>query len=263
MFIKGSRYRNLTETVFLNAKGERLRGKNLRLIPLTESRALHTVRDGDRLDSLAYKYYSDTTKWWQISDANPQRPFPIDLLDQRPLAEEWFVLTHLDFEKRFEQLLIALKQHGTVVSNSIRYFESREPYESVEITKPGFLEENVLIIYPPDERTKVLGRIQEKKFNYLDSFLFKQGPNNVESFTIDDLKVKQLWHQLLDDLRRTPGVTEVQSTLMEATLYLAYNTSLVARESILNLMKKSGFAIDAAPDSRTGKKINIPPNQIV
>lgn len=30
----------------------------------------HTVRDGDRLDTLAYAYYGDSSLYWAIADAN-------------------------------------------------------------------------------------------------------------------------------------------------------------------------------------------------
>src|SRR6266542_2938191 len=70
MFAKGSRYRNLPESSPVDADGERKRGKQLRLIAQPESQFLHAVQEKDRLDLLAYKYYGDPTRWWQIADAN-------------------------------------------------------------------------------------------------------------------------------------------------------------------------------------------------
>jgi hypothetical protein len=32
---------------------------------------LYTVREGDRVDIVAGKALADTTRWWQIADANP------------------------------------------------------------------------------------------------------------------------------------------------------------------------------------------------
>jgi hypothetical protein len=32
---------------------------------------LYTVREGDRVDVVAGKALSDTTRWWHIADANP------------------------------------------------------------------------------------------------------------------------------------------------------------------------------------------------
>src|SRR4030095_7689313 len=95
MFTRGSRYRNLPETAVLNAKGEWVRGKDLRLIPARETllaptgqQVTHTVLEADRLDLLPLEYDGDTTRWWQVGDVNPELPFPTDLLDRRPLVEE-------------------------------------------------------------------------------------------------------------------------------------------------------------------------------
>lgn len=35
----------------------------------------HMVSDTDRLDRLAYQYYSDPTQWWRIADGNPELIF--------------------------------------------------------------------------------------------------------------------------------------------------------------------------------------------
>ena len=263
MFTKGSRYRNLSESAFLNAKGERLRGKDLRLIRVPESRVLHTVTGGDRLDLLAYKYYGDTTKWWQISDANPEWSFPVDLLDETPIVEELFTLTHPGFELRYAQLITALKNLGTVRNDSIGYFESKEPFESLKPVEPSFLAETVLVIYPPASRPQVLLAIQTQGFQRLDSFSFPQGPNIAESFTIDDPEAKRGWHSLVDSLSKTAGILDVQSSLTEATLTLVYNSSVVSRESLSGLTAANGFIVTAVPSSRIGRKIKIPPNQIV
>jgi phage tail protein X len=32
----------------------------------------HTVALGERIDSIAYQYYTDATLWWRIADANPE-----------------------------------------------------------------------------------------------------------------------------------------------------------------------------------------------
>lgn len=34
---------------------------------------LHTVRAGERVDTLAARYYGDEDLWWQIADGNPER----------------------------------------------------------------------------------------------------------------------------------------------------------------------------------------------
>jgi hypothetical protein len=41
--------------------------------------ANHQVTTGERIDSLAYQYYTDATLWWRIADANPEVLFWDDL----------------------------------------------------------------------------------------------------------------------------------------------------------------------------------------
>jgi hypothetical protein len=37
--------------------------------------ANHQVAVGERIDSIAYQYYTDSTLWWRIADANPEIMF--------------------------------------------------------------------------------------------------------------------------------------------------------------------------------------------
>jgi len=46
------------------------KGKYYPNIPLSESDVYVITNVGDRLDNLAYSYYSDATLWWIISVAN-------------------------------------------------------------------------------------------------------------------------------------------------------------------------------------------------
>tara|TARA_R100000030_G_scaffold28762_2_gene21268 strand:+ start:934 stop:1236 length:303 start_codon:yes stop_codon:yes gene_type:complete len=39
-------------------------------IPISDSDQFIYPKDGDRLDTLAYRYYGDTTLWWVIAKAN-------------------------------------------------------------------------------------------------------------------------------------------------------------------------------------------------
>ena len=39
-------------------------------IPIDTFQLVITAQDGDRLDSLASRYYQDTSKWWIIAKAN-------------------------------------------------------------------------------------------------------------------------------------------------------------------------------------------------
>src|SRR5262245_57562252 len=127
MFIKGSRYRNLPESSPVNALGERLRGKELRFIRRLSGRFLHTVSDSDRLDLLSFKYYGDTTRWWQIADANPEFAFPTDLLDRGPAVEETFVLAHAGFAERYRGLLFDLQAFGEVRESQLGFFTEAQP----------------------------------------------------------------------------------------------------------------------------------------
>jgi hypothetical protein len=250
MFSKGSRYRNLPESTPVNAEGERLRGKDLRLIPPTLGRFLHAVREGDRLGLLAFKYYGDATKWWQISDANPETAFPLDLLDGRPLVEERLVLTPVDFNTRFTDLLTALNALGAV-QNAVQ----------------DFLESTVLLVYDPTvtARQQILNQIQVKGFHFLRAFAWTIATDTAEAFTFDDLAVKENWQKLVDGLAAMPGVPQVQSILTTATLHLAYNSAMVNRGAILSKIQTAGFALmpESAAFSRSGAKIIVPPNQIV
>jgi nucleoid-associated protein YgaU len=80
MFFKGSRYERVKDYVALDARGNRNRVKRTRRIPQQPKKAVtYIVKEGDRLDLLAYTYYGDPTKFWLICDAN-QAMFPTDLL---------------------------------------------------------------------------------------------------------------------------------------------------------------------------------------
>lgn len=80
MFIKGSRYERVEEYTPVDSSGEKNRVKKVRKTPETKGRFLHTVKEGDRLDLLAYTYYKNPTKFWLICDANNVM-YPTDLLE--------------------------------------------------------------------------------------------------------------------------------------------------------------------------------------
>jgi nucleoid-associated protein YgaU len=87
MFFKGSRYERVKDYVALDVRGNRNRVKGMRRISLPRQRQppspkkplTYIVKEGDRLDLLAYTYYGDPTKFWLICDANPTM-FPHELL---------------------------------------------------------------------------------------------------------------------------------------------------------------------------------------
>ena len=80
MFFKGSRYERVKDYVVLDGTGNQNKVKRMRRIPLKQNKALsHVVKEGERLDLLAYMYYGGPTKFWLICDAN-QAMFPYELL---------------------------------------------------------------------------------------------------------------------------------------------------------------------------------------
>jgi nucleoid-associated protein YgaU len=81
MFFKGSRYERVKDYVAQDARGNRNRVKRMRRIPQRPKKALtYIVKEGDRLDLLAYTYYGDPTKFWLICDANHSSMYPHELL---------------------------------------------------------------------------------------------------------------------------------------------------------------------------------------
>jgi len=261
MFTKGSRYRNLPEVTPVNAEGERRRGKDLRLIPTTRGRFLHTVRDHDRLDLLAFKYYNEATKWWQIADANPQPAFPTALLDSRPFVSERFVLSSADFAQRFDALLTSLSAVAQVKRLQLNLFDEVRPRQ------PDFLDATVVAIYAPSPTThqRIVNRINGGGFHFLRSFAWDDQGRTNEAFTFEDPVAKASWQQLVKKLADTPGVIAVQSVVVEATLEVVYNSAVLSRQTVLALIDKSGFGREPESSmlSRVGTQIIIPPNQTV
>lgn len=249
MFTKGSRYRNLTESTPVTAKPERPQSKELRRIPETEGQFEHTVRDDDRLDLLALKYYGDSVRWWQINDANvAQHSFPTDILDERPIVKERLVLRHPDFRTRFEELRISLHSFGEVRSG-----------------RPDFIESTVTVVHDglPATRQAILSRIKDRKFEFRRAFAWSIGSSTAEAFTFDDPEVKSNWRILVTDLTKTPGMMNVRSTITKATLDVVYDSAMVPGEAILTKVEGHGFMVDESSTfSRVGKKLIVPPNQI-
>lgn len=110
MFFKGSRYKDLPEISTADAEGQTVRSKTLRWIPDTPGTFSHTVKQTDRLDLLAYKYYGNPKKWWLICDANPDFALPTDLLDRNPVMQEIYTLELPDGENRWSILIRDLKE---------------------------------------------------------------------------------------------------------------------------------------------------------
>jgi hypothetical protein len=261
MFAKGSRYRSLSESSPVDAVGERLRGKDLRLIPAPPAWPFrHTVRASDRLDLLSFKYYGEPTRWWQIADANPQEPFPLDLLDRSPVVRERFVLRSPSFETRFRDLVLALTAFGTVSTPVLTSFNGPKPVD------PNFVETTVVVTYSPAPAThqNIINTIRSGGigFHFLRAFAWPVGPNTVEAFTFDDETTRTAWRSMVATLT-TMGVLDLQSTVVETTLDLTYNSVLTPRESILTVIRSKGFDLQPATTAfpTVGSQILIPPNQ--
>jgi hypothetical protein len=92
MFSRISRYRTLPDIIATDAAGRTLVSKTLRPLPEARGTFRRTVEDADRLDHLAYKYYRQPTKWWRVSDANPEFLSPQALLGKEPIVTDRFPL---------------------------------------------------------------------------------------------------------------------------------------------------------------------------
>jgi nucleoid-associated protein YgaU len=80
MIFKGSRYEKVGVYQGRDADGNTFTALAIRLIPDTPAGYLHTFKAGERLDILAYNFYRNPEKWWQIADANTAMD-PEDLLE--------------------------------------------------------------------------------------------------------------------------------------------------------------------------------------
>jgi len=80
MFFDGSRYLRVADYSADTGEGSRSTLKATREPVQTETALTYQVREGDRLDLLAYKFYRDPRKWWLIADANPDCLAPEQML---------------------------------------------------------------------------------------------------------------------------------------------------------------------------------------
>jgi hypothetical protein len=259
MFSKGSRYRKVPESSPVNAQGERQRGKELRVIPRADGRFAHTVREGERLDLLAFKYYGDPTRWWQIGDANPEESYPPNLIDRRPLVAERFVLEYATFAARYAQLFDALAAVGEAV-----------PLENLSespSTSPRFLETTAVVTYPEAvaSRDRIIDEIKARGFNLLEAYGRTSAGTTTDAFTFDDRAAKSDWRALVEKLEGTAGVLGASSSAFESALEVVYNAESVERADIIGMIQDHGFGLSSASSvsTRAGAKIVIPPNRIV
>lgn len=246
MYAKGSRYRNVTQSVHLTAAGERLLSTNVRPIVPLDGRFLHVVMDRDRLDLLAFKYYTDPTRWWLIADANPEQEFPIDLVDRRPIVEEELALAHKNYPQRVDALAAALAGIGTTVLLQIDLLTA-----TVRVDYPG-----------APARAAVVSGIETAGFHLLSAW--SDDAQTVEMFTFEDPKVKGQWESMVHAIRDLPGVIDLKPDIAAQALRLTYNGAVLRRDSILAELPKADFDIIPQQSDvlgRTGVSIVIPPNQ--
>jgi hypothetical protein len=79
MFVRGSRYDNVPEAAYVDAKGRARPYKLLRSFPPpTPTGQVYELADGDRLDLVANRFYGDPEQYWRICDA-ASTPRPDDL----------------------------------------------------------------------------------------------------------------------------------------------------------------------------------------
>ena len=81
MFFKGSRYAGVGEHEITDSRGRTLRYKKVRFIEPTLEQTRHGVRQGERLDHIAHRYYRDAERFWRICDANVAM-WPPDLVSE-------------------------------------------------------------------------------------------------------------------------------------------------------------------------------------
>lgn len=80
MFFNGSRYQRVPDASVLDGEGRSVSLKRTREPVETELALIYQVREGDRLDALATRFFHDPRKWWLIADANPDVLTPEQLL---------------------------------------------------------------------------------------------------------------------------------------------------------------------------------------
>jgi hypothetical protein len=80
MLFPGSRYAATEVVEVAGADGVRRRTLVTRRTPPAPAVFEHVVLDGERLDHLAARFYTDPRKYWLILDANPEELNPLLLL---------------------------------------------------------------------------------------------------------------------------------------------------------------------------------------
>ena len=93
VFDRLSRYRTVPDVAVADATGRVVASKDFRPLPDVTGTFRHTVLAGDRPDQLATTYYGDPLRYWRISDANPDFPSPLAMVDREPVLTTRFPVT--------------------------------------------------------------------------------------------------------------------------------------------------------------------------
>ena len=80
MFFDGSRYLRVGDYSVEESDGSKRTLKRTREPLALDVAQTYQVKEGDRLDLLAFKFYRNPRKWWLLADANPQCLAPEELL---------------------------------------------------------------------------------------------------------------------------------------------------------------------------------------
>jgi hypothetical protein len=78
VFFRGSRYEGVETNEFVDGNGRVIHHLKIRFIPETNAQLGHLVRQDERLDHIAHRYYRDPERFWRICDAN-RTMWPDDL----------------------------------------------------------------------------------------------------------------------------------------------------------------------------------------
>jgi hypothetical protein len=255
---KGSRYRNLPESDFITARGERIHSQTFRRIDPLAGSFRHIVNDADRLDLLGYKYYGDSTRWWQIADANLDFAYPGELVGDQTRVEETFLLEAKGFASRFESLRNTLLTLGQLNTGETDAFDGTKGART-----PHFLQTTVILTYSTSAATRLaaLTAIAAQQFELLETFTWTQNTATVESFSFTDPVSISNWRRMINKLQSSPGVLEIQSFELETCLLLVYNQKMLDRISLLNILADFELLPGSSVKSRLGSQIIIPPNQ--
>jgi hypothetical protein len=243
MFLKGSRYRNLPQSSNQTARRDSLLGVDVRFIPPVPGQFLHTVSDRERLDLLAFKYYSDPKRWWL-------------LVDPRPFVDEELAVTSPGLLARTDQLLADLGALGTARLGTLG--PTGAP------TVDAFSTVVIVQYAAAATRPAIVDRLRAAGYRLTASSAWPDGTGTAEAFSLTDPQLTQAWNDLTATLASMPGVRRVVSLAAAERLLVSYNTALVERATLLRQITRRGFAVvpeDSLPRGRVGSRIVIPPNQ--